>query len=712
MKKIFKYLVSLFIGTLFSTEVYAQTHDWNFVTTGDGSTYAIEKNGSLWSWGWNESGQLGIGQTGQEFDKISVPQDISNGHKWKFVASGQAYTFFIREDGTLWTAGDNSDGVSGVGDGASNHKVLTQVGTESDWTYVAASRFFGRSAFGIKTDGTLWAWGDGKNGNLGLNGYKSQSTPKQVGTDKNWKQVSVGQYFTVAIKTDGTLWGWGWNQSGQLLDKETHVKVPVQLCPDNDWREVFAVSESVYGIKNDGSLYVWGVGLNDILGLNNKEITALNVPTKVSVVKGYVHQISGSDDTRLVMVSPDGTKEGKRMLLSWGTNEDGALGNGTGVSVENTDQVEYIGVPVEVKFEKDMDFVQIACGEGYSVVLNNEGKLFGWGKNRAGQLGDHSTADQMTFTTTPIEVGVKNTSAQEDVFTFTADDIPLSLKNAKKIILKGLWSTTDFANLTSTLGNNTGFPPAGNNTLEVVDMSNVTIAENTSLYVPFGTGNVGVFKGCKALKTVKMPIAAEAAKFTNMTSVFQNCKTLSDIDLTGCVNVTSFTDAFFGCSMLKSIDLSHCKKITKTESMCDKCETLVEVKLPADITLSKYMFGGCLALKVIDWSKYGETTAPAMPRDFFQYVEDLKAITLKVPEAAYESFMANADWNKLTIEKVNATGIDQMTTGDTGKNEYMIYTIDGRYVGDNHNWKSLKTGVYIVKITNNGKVITKKVLKK
>lgn len=709
MKKIFKCLVSLLVGTLSSTAVFAQTHDWSFVTTGDGSTYAIEKNGSLWAWGWNESGQLG---TGQEEIKVSVPQDISNGHKWTFATSGQAYSFFIREDGTLWTAGDNSKGVSGVGDGSSSHKVLTQVGTDSDWASVAVTRFFGHSAFGIKTDGTLWAWGEGENGSLGLGSYKNVSKPTQVGTDTDWKQVSVGNYFTVAIKNDGTLWGWGWNQAGQLFGNDTHVKTPMQLGTDNDWREVFAVAEAVYGIKNDGSLYVWGTGLNDILGINNIEITSIDVPTKVSVISGYVHQISGSQSTRVVMVSPDGTKDGKRVLMSWGTNADGALGNGTGVSVENTDQIEYIGVPVEVEFEKDMDFVQIACGEGYTVVLNGDGKLYGWGKNRAGQLGDYATEDQMTFTTKPIEVAVKNSGEQETTFTFTADNIPSSLKSAKKIVLEGEWGTEDFTSLTATLGNNSGFPPVGNAVLEEVDMSNATIAENTSLYVPFGTGSCGVFQGCRALKTVKMPAAVEAAKITSMKGAFQNCSALSEIDLTGCVNVTSFTDTFFGCSSLKSADLSNCNNLTGTESLFDKCEAIVEVKLPANVNLEKYMFGSCTSLRLIDWGKYGETTAPEMPRDFFQYVEDLKAITLKVPEGAYESFMADADWSKLTIEKVGSTGINQTMTDNGGKSAYMIYTLDGQYIGNGQDYNSLKAGVYVVKVIGNGKTMTKKIVKR
>lgn len=709
MRKITKCLVSLLMGALPFCSAGAQEHDWGFVATGDGSTYAIEKNGSLWSWGWNESGQLGIG--GGDV-KVSVPQDISGGHKWKFAVSGQAYAFFIREDGTLWSAGDNSKGVSGVGDGMS-HKVLTQIGTDADWASVAVTRFFGHSAFGIKTDGTLWAWGEGENGSLGFGNYKNVSVPAQVGTDADWKQVSVGRYFTVAVKTDGTLWGWGWNNRGQLLDKETHTKFPEQLGTDNDWREVFAVEEAVYGIKNDGSLYVWGYAENGVLGMG-AGVTGVETPTKVAVVSGYVHSVSGSADTRVALVSPDGTEAGARKLIAWGTNVDGALGNGTGAPVDNPDAISFISEPVEVLFKSDMDFVQLACGQGYAAILNSAGELWGWGSNRGGQLGDYSNEYQMTYVTSPVRMAVDGGKTADDVFTFTPADIPASLKGARKIVLEGEWATADFQTLTSVLGNNSGFPPAGNSTLEEVDMSGAAIADGTSLYVVFGAGSCGVFKVCKALKRVVMPEKEEAAKLVSLQSAFQNCSVLEEIDLTGCANITSLTDAFFGCAELKTVDLSACEKLTKTESMFDKCSSLQEVILPAAITLDKYAFGDCQSLARIDWTRYSGTAAPDCPRDLFQYVEDLKAITLVVPADAYEAFAASPAWSALTLEKYGTSGIRDCGFGedDIDGASCRIYTLDGQFVGNGRSLSSQPKGVYVIRIDNGQKTRSVKVVNK
>ena len=114
-----KKLALALCGVAMAVSATAQTETWKFVTAGDGSTYAIKADGSLWAWGWNESGQLGIGG-GPE--KTAVPQQVGTETNWKSAASGQAFAFFIKKDGTLWATGDNSKGIQGVGDGVGVNK--------------------------------------------------------------------------------------------------------------------------------------------------------------------------------------------------------------------------------------------------------------------------------------------------------------------------------------------------------------------------------------------------------------------------------------------------------------------------------------------------------------------------------------------------------------------------------------------------------------
>lgn len=671
----------------------AQTHTWKYVTTGDATTYAIDSDGTLWAWGWNESGQMGIGGGDT---KISTPTQVGTNTDWKSAVAGQAYAFFIKENGTLWAVGDNSSGVSGVGDGATNHKVPTQVGSDSDWESVACSRFYGHSVCAIKTDGTLWAWGDGRMGQLGVGSYASKSTPTQVGTDTDWAQVSMGNNFTIALKKDGSLYGWGENSNKTLFTNSKYCKSPVRLGTDNDWVKVFAVVATAYGIKTDGKLYVWGASDNNMAGLNNEDLDKMSQPYEVTAVGGNVIDITGSDYNRHVGVGENGviTK-----IYSWGQNADGALGDGSGVAADATEDIETIVVPVEVALPTGLKITQMAGGIGYCTVLTDNGKIYGWGKNRGGQLGNYCAEDQMTFCPNVIQCAVQN-EVEEKVYTISPSSIPSQLNDAKKLILTGLWTTSDFQALSLAIGNNTGFPPSGNSTIEEIDMSQAQIEDGTSTYVAVGMSNYGVFRGLKALTTVTMPAAEEAAHFKSLRSIFQNCTALEAIDLTGCTNVTNLTDAFFGCAALTSIDLSACDKITSSESMFDQCSSITEVKLPASITLGKYAFGDNQALTKIDWSKYGSAEAPAYPNYLFQYITDLKVIMLIVPDEAYDAFVVDENWSKLNVVKASeATGISSIKAGDAAAKNGVVYTVGGAKVktgNTNGQLSGLPKGLYII----------------
>lgn len=133
----------------------AQNHVWKYVDAGDATTYAIRDDGTLWSCGWNEKGQLGVpGVAERTAEWQMVGQDAD----WKKAVGGKAYAFFIKADGSLWAVGTQENGVQGTGDGV-DHRQPVRVGTDSDWADVAASRFWGYSAIGLKTDGSLWGWG-------------------------------------------------------------------------------------------------------------------------------------------------------------------------------------------------------------------------------------------------------------------------------------------------------------------------------------------------------------------------------------------------------------------------------------------------------------------------------------------------------------------------------------------------------------------------
>jgi len=188
----------------------------NVISAGGYHTVAILADGTLWAWGRNLEGQLGNGTISHHEDGITtpgiVPFQIGIAGNWAFVSAGGLHNAAIKTDGTLWAWGENDFGQ--LGDGTTeNRTVPVRIGSDNNWASVFAG---GSYTVAIKTDGTLWAWGTNDFGQLGDGTTENRTAPVQIGTSGNWKSVSVcGSYHsfdkkhTVAIKTDGTLWAWG-----------------------------------------------------------------------------------------------------------------------------------------------------------------------------------------------------------------------------------------------------------------------------------------------------------------------------------------------------------------------------------------------------------------------------------------------------------------------------------------------------------------------
>lgn len=198
--------------------------NWSKVTAADSSTLAIKTDGTLWSWGYNLGyGQLGLG------NKISYssPKQVGALTNWLFVSAGSIFTSAIKTDGTLWTWGGNAGGELGLGN-LTYYSSPKQVGALTTWLNIAS----GYCSLATKTDGTLWSWGSNLLGILGLGNTTYYSSPKQIGALTTWLKVHTRQGIisSFAIKTDGTLWSWGQNSSGQLgLGNTTNYSSPKQV---------------------------------------------------------------------------------------------------------------------------------------------------------------------------------------------------------------------------------------------------------------------------------------------------------------------------------------------------------------------------------------------------------------------------------------------------------------------------------------------------
>ena len=259
-------------------------NNWKTISAGGAHVLALKTDGTLWAWGLNGDGQLGNGSTVTS----NIPVQIGSDTNWKSVAAGGYYfSMAIKTDGSLWVWGNDSYNQMGNGTVTQPYTVPTQLGVATDWDKIAAGQYH---ALAIKNNGTLWGWGDNSAGGIGIGNTTPVSNPIQIGIDANWQKISASSFASYAIKNNGTLWAWGYNSNGQLGDGTTVQKtIPSQIGLDTDWQIVSGSMGYYYAsaLKNDGSLWSWGINNFGVLGdgtsTEKRVPTAITCPSALSV---------------------------------------------------------------------------------------------------------------------------------------------------------------------------------------------------------------------------------------------------------------------------------------------------------------------------------------------------------------------------------------------------------------------------------------------
>ena len=347
-------------------------------TTVDFEDYYVRadyfRSGNLWSWGDNTFGPLGD-NTGVK--KSSPVQTIAYGVNWKQVSNfGNYHAAAIKTDGTLWCWGLGSSGVLGDNTITSRSSPVQTVTFGTNWVQVACG---GDHTVAIKTDGTLWAWGNNATyGALGNNTVTARSSPVQtVVFGTNWKQVACGNSFSAAVKTDGTLWAWGYNAYGQIGDNSiAHKSSPVQtIAFGSNWKNIstFNCPSGVHVacIKTDGTLWCWGRNTNGQLGDNSTAHKSSPVQT-IAFGSNWKQVSVGA--THTAAIKTDGT------LWLWGSNTNGALGDNT--LVQKSSPVQTI--------TRGTNWKQVCTGNTFTAAVKTDGTLWCWGLGTSGQLGDNT----------------------------------------------------------------------------------------------------------------------------------------------------------------------------------------------------------------------------------------------------------------------------------------------------------------------------------
>lgn len=276
---------------------------------------ALKNDGTVWAWGSNIYGQLGNAST----NNTNTPVQTLLLNNVIAISAGGWHSVALKSDSTVWTWGWNMDGQ--LGDGTTTDKIIpSQVTGLTRVTQIAAGTYH---VLALKSDGTVWAWGDNLYGQIG-NGTNGAdvTTPVQVQGLNNVVKIAAGRFFSLAVKSDGSVWTWGQNLYGQLGDGTTTDRyTPVQVNGLTLALPAVVATGAFHctAVKSDGSVWAWG--RNSYGNLGNNTLNNSTIPVQMLDISDVVEMSNGTNFS--IMVKSDGT------FWGCGRNASGQLGDGT-----------------------------------------------------------------------------------------------------------------------------------------------------------------------------------------------------------------------------------------------------------------------------------------------------------------------------------------------------------------------------------------------
>lgn len=356
----------------------------NKISNSDGSQFFIDKNGIAWGWGYNDYGQLGDNSTISR----SSPVSVYGNKTFCQIVNARTHTIGIDKNGKAWGWGVRPR----LGSNDTSGLSLTPIAVLNSGVYILDPLIYpytltfckitarNSQSSGIDQYGKAWAWGYNNYGNLGVNSTLNWAAPYPVYGNKTFCEIQVGLFHTVAIDKYGKAWTWGRNLYGELGNASfvASVRTPVAVCGNKTFCKIAAGSFFSLGIDKNGLIWSWGE--NDIGQLGNSLANySERTPVSIGGVKKTFCKISAGANYVLAI-----DKYGKSW--GWGSSIRGEIGN---------KQLDDCSTPKAIA-GADKTFVEIS--ERFGIDIN--GKVWGWGNNRYGQLGNNS----FVLAQTPVPV--------------------------------------------------------------------------------------------------------------------------------------------------------------------------------------------------------------------------------------------------------------------------------------------------------------------
>ncbi len=369
---------------------------------GNDHSITVRSDGSIWIWGMNDQGVLGVGSGAAAVAKPTAVPGVSQAVS---VSAGGGTSYAVLLDGSAMAWGYNSDGQCGLGTQTASTPTPTLIPSLNSIAAVAAGKMH---ALAVRDDGTVLSWGSNQFGQLGNGQGNNYNVPIQVPNFTDVTAVAIGPSHIVALRGDGTVWTWGDNTKGQLGNGVVlpgAVATPFQVPGLSGITAVAASSRNSYAVKDDGTVWAWGDNSSGQMGQGGSSATPTTSPVKVLGLTGVFTSVSAGTSFVIARRDVDGT------LWGWGNNSDGYLGTGLPGPVVQHPPVQVTGLA---------GITSISSGIAHTVALRDADKaVFTWGNNTSGQIGDGSPTGTIVRSPQQILTGAVSISAGDE-FTLAA----------------------------------------------------------------------------------------------------------------------------------------------------------------------------------------------------------------------------------------------------------------------------------------------------
>ena len=358
------------------TPVLISLSPTSFISAGQQHSLGLKKNGQIWSWGYNTVGQLG----NNSVLPAATPLFIFGGPSKTFckITGGFSHSISLDYLGKTWGWGYNNYGQLGINSTVCKSTPVVILGVNKTFCQISAGQYHN---FSIDFRGKSWIWGRNDQGQLGINSIECKSTPTAVlGANKTFCQISSGYLHTMAVDKYGFPWSWGYNNNGQLGNNTiVSFSTPIAIFGiDKTFCQISSGQQNTFGLDKYGKVWGWGLNLIGQLGINT--LVCKSTPIAILGVNKTFCQISSGLKHTI-------TLDFRGKIWGWGYNGKGQLGINLGANCQST-PVVILGV--------NKTFCKISAGDSQTFGIDKNGKLWGWGNNTQGVLGDYTTVSKST----------------------------------------------------------------------------------------------------------------------------------------------------------------------------------------------------------------------------------------------------------------------------------------------------------------------------